>query len=193
MDEHDSFFASLTRGTHVLGVALIGLGILSALAPGFTAAPVVILIGLLVVLAGIVRSVFAWRAWSAGKSPLGLLTGGLAVACGLALVFNPVSTVGAVSSLVALYMILDGGSGILFASDLGDDEERTWLRGDAWLSIALGVSMWVGWPLGLARARRADRDEARVGGGGRPAPRAWHAARRCGCRRVPLPAGRLSG
>ena len=37
MDEHGSFFASLTRGTHVLGVALIGLGILSALAPGFTA------------------------------------------------------------------------------------------------------------------------------------------------------------
>ena len=152
MDEHGSFFASLTRGTHVLGVALIGLGILSALAPGLTAAPVVIIIGILVVLAGIVRSVFAWRAWSEGKSPLGLLTGGLAVACGLALVFNPVSTVGALSSLVALYMILDGGSGILFASDLGDDEERTWIRGDAWLSIALGVSMWVGWPLSGLRA-----------------------------------------
>jgi uncharacterized membrane protein HdeD (DUF308 family) len=151
MDEHGSFFASLTRGTHFLGVGLIGLGILSALAPGLTAAPAVI-IGLLVVLAGIVRSVFAWRAWSAGKSPLGLLTGGLAVACGLALVFNPVSTVGALSSLVALYMILDGGSGILFASELGDDEERTWIRGDAWLSIALGVSMWVGWPLSGLRA-----------------------------------------
>jgi uncharacterized membrane protein HdeD (DUF308 family) len=152
MDEHGSLLASLTRGTHVLGVALIGLGILSALAPGLTAAPVVILIGILVVLAGVARSVFAWRAWSAGKSPLGLLTGGLAVACGLALVFNPVSTVGTVSSLVALYMILDGGSGILFASELGDDEERTWIRGDAWLSIALGVSMWVGWPLSGLRA-----------------------------------------
>jgi len=152
MDEHGSFFASLTRGTHVLGVALIALGILSALAPGFTAAPVVIIIGILVVLAGVVRSVFAWRAWSEGKSPLGLLTGGLAVACGLALVFNPVSTVGAVSSLVALYMILDGGSGILFASELGDDEERTWIRRDAWLSIALGVSMWMGWPLSGLRA-----------------------------------------
>jgi uncharacterized membrane protein HdeD (DUF308 family) len=152
MDEHGSFFATLTRGTHVLGVALIGLGILSALAPGFTAAPVVIIIGLLVVLAGIVRSVFAWRAWSAGKSPLGLLTGGLAVACGLALVFNPVSTVGAVSTLVALYMILDGGSAILFASELGDDEERQWIKGDAWLSIALGVSMWAGWPLSGLRA-----------------------------------------
>ncbi len=152
MDEHGSLLASLTRGTHVLGVALIGLGILSALAPGFTAAPVVIFIGILIVLAGIVRSVFAWRAWSAGKSPLGLVTGGLAVACGLALVFNPVSTADAVSSLVALYMILDGGSGILFASDLGDDEERTWIRGDAWLSIALGVSMWMGWPLSGLRA-----------------------------------------
>lgn len=62
MDERGSFFASLTRGTHVLGVALIGLGILSALAPGFTAAPVVIIIDPLVALAGVARSVFAWRA-----------------------------------------------------------------------------------------------------------------------------------
>ena len=152
MNEPRPVFAAVTKGTRVLGMALIGLGALSALAPALTGAPVVILVGGLVALAGIVRTVFGWRAWSAGKGPLGLLIGGLALACGLALVFNPVSTLGAVSSLVAAYMIVDGGSTLLFSSRLRADEGRAWMWGDALLSIALGVSMWVGWPLSGLRA-----------------------------------------
>jgi uncharacterized membrane protein HdeD (DUF308 family) len=152
MDESRPVFAAVARGTHVLGTALIGLGVLSALAPALTGAPVIILVGVLVAAAGIVRAVFGWRAWSAGKGPLGLLIGGLAVACGLALVFNPVSTLGAVSSLVAAYMVVDGVSALLFSSRLREDEGRAWMWGDALLSIALGVSMWVGWPLSGLRA-----------------------------------------
>jgi len=133
-------------------MALIGLGVLSALAPGLTGVPVIIVVGVLVAVAGIVRTVFGWRAWSAGKGPLGFLIGGLAVTCGLALVLNPVSTLGAVSSLVAAYMIVDGGAALLFSSRLRDDEGRAWMWGDALLSIALGVSMWVGWPLSGLRA-----------------------------------------
>ena len=85
------------------------------------------------------------------KSPLGLLTEASPSPAGSRSSSTRCRR-SAVSSLVALYMIIDGGSGILFASDLGDDEERTWIRGDAWLSIALGVSMWVGWPLSGLRA-----------------------------------------
>jgi len=145
---------AVTRGTHVLGTVLIVLGVLSALAPGLAGAPVVVLVGLLIAVAGVVRAVFGWRAWSAGKGPLGLLIGGLAVACGLALVFNPLSTLGAVSSLVAVYMILDGASALLFSWRLGDEEGHGWMLGDALLSTALGISMWVGWPLSGLRALR---------------------------------------
>lgn len=152
MNDQRSVVAVVARGTHILGTVLIVLGVLSALTPAVAGAPVVILVRMLIIAAGIVRTVFGWRAWSAGKGPLGLLIGALAVACGLALVFNPLSTLGAVSSLVAVYMILDGASALLFSWRLRDEEGRGWMLGDALLSTALGLSMWVGWPLSGLRA-----------------------------------------
>ena len=152
MDEPRSVFAAFTRGTHALGITLIGLGALAALAPAVAGAPVVIVVGGLVALAGAVLAVFGWRAWSGGKGPLGLVAGGLAAACGLALVFNPMSTLDTVSSLVAAYMIVAGASALLFSSRLDNHAGRTWVLGDAVVSIVLGVSMWAGWPLSGVRA-----------------------------------------
>lgn len=152
MNESPGVFGSVLRGAHVLGSILIGLGVLSAIAPALAGGSVVVLVGLLLAVAGVVRAVFGWRAWSAGKGPLGLVIGGLALACGLALVLNPVSTLGAVSSIVAAYLIVEGGSELLFAGRLREEEGRAWMWGDALLSIALGVSMWVGWPLSGVRA-----------------------------------------
>jgi uncharacterized membrane protein HdeD (DUF308 family) len=152
MNEPPGIIAGVARGSRILGVALIALGALSALVPALTGAPVIVLVGLLVALAGVARTVFGWRAWSAGKGPLGLLIGALAVACGLTVVFNPASTLGAVSSFVAAYMIVDGVSALLFSLRLREDEGRSWVWGDALISVALGLSMWVGWPLSGLRA-----------------------------------------
>jgi uncharacterized membrane protein HdeD (DUF308 family) len=152
MNELPELIAGVARGSRIPGVTLIALGVLSALAPALTGAPVIILVGLLVSLAGVARMVFGWRAWSAGKGPLGLLIGALAVTCGLVLVFNPVSTLEAVSSLVAAYMIFDGASGLLFSARLREDEGRSWVWSEALISIGLGLSMWGGWPLSGLRA-----------------------------------------
>jgi len=152
MDARDGLVGSALRGTHVLGTILIGLGALATLAPAFAGGSVVVLVGLVLAVAGAVLAVFGWRAWSAGKGWLGMVIGALALACGLALVLNPVSTLGMVSSIVAAYMIIDGGSGLLFAGRLREEEGRTWMWGGALLSIALGVSIWVGWPLSGVRA-----------------------------------------
>jgi len=152
MSESRPVFAALTRGTHVLGVAMIVLGVLAMLTPALAGAPMVILLGLLVTVGGLVLAVFGWRAWSAGKGVFGLLAGGLAVVCGLALLFNPVSTLETVSTLVAIYLVIGGASALVTSSGLGDDEGRAWVWADALLSIALGVSMWVGWPFSGLRA-----------------------------------------
>jgi uncharacterized membrane protein HdeD (DUF308 family) len=152
MDEPRSPFARIVRGTRRLGVALIGLGLLCAIAPAFVGAPVVLLVGLLLAIAGAVRATFGWRAWSEGRGPIGLVVGGLAAACGLALVFNPVSTLEVVSSLVAIYLVIDGVTEVVFSGGLRAEDGRGWVFADAALSIALGWSMWVGWPLAGLRA-----------------------------------------
>jgi uncharacterized membrane protein HdeD (DUF308 family) len=152
MSQRRSLLTGLERGAHLLGVTLIGLGVVAVVAPELGGAPVVILVGCLLAIAGGVRAWFGWRAWSAAKGPLGLVMGGLAVACGGALVFNPVSTLEVVSSLVAAYLVVDGVTAFLFSGRFRDAEGRASLWGDAIVSILLGVSMWVGWPLSGLRA-----------------------------------------
>ena len=150
--EPRSVLSGVTRGAHLLGVALIALGAIAALAPAFAGAPVVVLVGMLLALAGGVRAAFGWRAWSAGKGPLGIVVGLLALACGLTLVFNPVSTLETVSAIVAVYLVADGVVELLFSGRLRDREGRAWMVGEAVLSVLLGVSMWVGWPFSGLRA-----------------------------------------
>ena len=144
--------SNIAQGTHVTGMALIGLGVLSAVLPAFAGAPVMILIGVLLLVAGLVRGWFGWQSWSEGKGPMGLVLGGLAAACGIAVVANPVSTLATVASMVAAYMVLDGISALFFSGQLRDEEGRVWVWGDAILSVLLGASMWVGWPLSGLRA-----------------------------------------
>jgi uncharacterized membrane protein HdeD (DUF308 family) len=147
-----SLLARITRGSRFVGVGLIVLGALCMIAPAFAGAPVVIVVGLLLALAGGLRAVFGWRAWSAGRGPLGLVIGGLALACGVALVVNPLSTLAAVSSLVAAYLVVDGVVALVFSGRLREKDGRAWMRGDAIFSIVLGASMWIGWPLSGLRA-----------------------------------------
>jgi uncharacterized membrane protein HdeD (DUF308 family) len=152
MSEPRSLLAGLERGAHLLSAGLIALGVLAAVVPALAGAPVVIIVGGLLALAGGARAYFGWGAWSAGKGPRGLVVGGLALACGLALVLNPVSTLGAVSLLVAAYLLIDGVAALLFAGGSRETEGRAWLYGEAIMSIVLGVSMWIGWPLSGLRA-----------------------------------------
>jgi uncharacterized membrane protein HdeD (DUF308 family) len=152
MSEPRSLLSGLERGTHLLGVTLIGLGLIAVIAPALTGAPVVMLVGGLLAVAGGVRAWFGWQAWSAGKGLLGLVMGGLAIACGLALVFNPVATLDVVSSLVAAYLVGDGVATLLFSGRFADSEGRASLWADAIVSILLGVSMWIGWPFSGLRA-----------------------------------------
>ena len=152
MSEPRSLLAGLGRGVHLLSAGLIGLGVLAAVAPALTGAPVVIIVGGLLALAGGARAYFGWHAWSSGKGSRGFVIGGLALACGLALVLNPVSTLGAVSMLVAAYLLIDGVAALLFLGGSRETEGRAWLYGEAIVSLLLGVSMWIGWPLSGLRA-----------------------------------------
>jgi len=144
--------AGLGRVTNAVGIGLICLGASSALLPAFTGAPVVILVGIVLLLAGAARAWFGWHAWSEGMGPLGVVLGGLAAMCGLAIVANPVSTLETVASLVAAYMVLDGVSSLGLLRGVRDENGRASVWADGVLSILLGVSMWMGWPLSGMRA-----------------------------------------
>jgi uncharacterized membrane protein HdeD (DUF308 family) len=141
----------LTAGVRHLGVALVCLGLVSALLPTASGGFVIVLVGLVLLVGGLVLAAFGWRAWSAGKGPLGLVVGGLASACGLFLVVNPVSSLEAAVVVVAVYLVVDGASELLFALRLMPEDGWPWMVGSGALSILLGLSLWYGWPLGGIR------------------------------------------
>jgi uncharacterized membrane protein HdeD (DUF308 family) len=152
MAESGTLLARIAGGARQLGLGLIVLGVLTALTPTVAGGAAVVVIGLLVLLAGLVCLTFGWQAWSADKGALGLAIGGITTACGLALTFNPVSSLGVVTSLVAAYMVITGISGLFFGQRFSSHDGQGWIIGDALFSLALGVSMWVGWPLSGVRA-----------------------------------------
>jgi hypothetical protein len=57
-----------------------------------------------------------------------------------------------VTALVALYFMVGGISELIFGRRLTGEDGQGWVRGDALLSIGLGVAMWVGWPISGGRA-----------------------------------------
>ena len=143
---------TLGKSVRYLGLATIGLGVLALIAPVTSGASVLVVVGLVVFVAGLVRAAFGWQAWSAGKGPFGLIIGGLAAACGLVIAVNPVSSLSLVTGVVAIYLVVEGVSQVLFALRLLPEDGWPWVLGDAVLSILLGAAMWVGWPVSGIRA-----------------------------------------
>jgi uncharacterized membrane protein HdeD (DUF308 family) len=152
MAEATTLLNRLAAGMRHLGHGLIGLGVLTALAPAVSGGAVVVVVGLLLLAAGLVLAAFGWRAWSADKGAFGFVVGALTTACGVALVANPVSALSLVTTLVAVYFVAGGISGLIFGRRFAGEDGQGWVLGDALLSIGLGVAMWAGWPISGVRA-----------------------------------------
>jgi uncharacterized membrane protein HdeD (DUF308 family) len=152
MAESPTLLNRLAAGARYLGLGLIGLGVLTALAPAVSGGTAVVVVGLLLLAAGLVLVAFGWHTWSADKGAFGFVVGGLTTACGVALVANPVSSLSLVTTLVALYFMIGGISELIFGRRVPGEDGQGWVLGDALLSIALGVAMWTGWPISGVRA-----------------------------------------
>ncbi len=77
---------------------------------------VAIMVGLLLVAAGIARVIWAFRAESLGRGALKLLLGGLTLLAGLMVLANPLFGLGMLTLMLAGYFIVDGMFEIMGAS-----------------------------------------------------------------------------
>jgi uncharacterized membrane protein HdeD (DUF308 family) len=111
------------------------------MAPGIAGLSVAVLLGLVVLAAGVVRMLWAFRSDGVWSFALGSLT----FLCGLALLANPLFASGVMSVVLAAYFILDGvfeiGAG--FGST---GPGRGWLAFAGVISILLGAMIWVQFP-----------------------------------------------
>ena len=135
------------KSMKTLGVISIIMGILAMLAPGLTGMSVVLLIGVVVLVAGVVRIIWAFQAGSLGKGLLTFVIGVLTLLCGIALIANPLFASGVLTILLAVYFIVDGIAEIAASSRLRPAPGWGWMLFGGIVSILLGVMIWGQFPL----------------------------------------------
>jgi uncharacterized membrane protein HdeD (DUF308 family) len=152
MNGASQLLGGLAKGLRFLGLLLAGLGVLVVLAPMVAGAAVVMVVGLVLLLAGIALGLFGYQAYTLGKGPFGLLAGAFAGVCGLVLLLNPVTSLSTVTMIVASCLVVQGIAQVFLGLRLMPEDGWVWVVVDAAASILFGLSVWVGWPLSGIRA-----------------------------------------
>jgi len=130
----------------VMGVVTIILGILAILAPSLTGFSIAVLLGVLVLVAGVLRLIWAFRAGSVGRGILGFVLGILTILAGIILLTNPVFLSGMLTILLVIYFIADGIAELVAGLRAGAVPGRGWLIFAGIVSILLGILLWSQFP-----------------------------------------------
>ncbi len=136
----------------VFGVALLVAGLLAIAAPLLTGVAVEILVGTLIIVAGIVQLGHAMNAsqWSARL--VAFIGGLLAVACGILLLAHPLAGLSFLTLLLAAYFFIDGFVEIAFSIKARPMPGSGWLLVGGIVTLLFGVLIWTRWPLSGAWA-----------------------------------------
>lgn len=141
-----------SSGMTIFGVIAIILGFLCMLTPLVTGIAVAIMVGGLILIGGIVRIVWAFRAETLGRGLLRGAIGVLTLLCGLFLVSDPLLATGFLTILLSAYLIADGICEIAAGTRLKPAAGWGWMVFGGILSILLGLMIWGQFPLSGAWA-----------------------------------------
>jgi uncharacterized membrane protein HdeD (DUF308 family) len=152
MSEGRSLAQSLMRGTHLVGWALVVLGVVSALAPLALGTAIAVTIGLVLLAAGALIVFFGLRARAAGRGNLGLVIGAVTALGGLVLVIQPGAGLWVVRAVLIAYFLASGLSEVAMAWEQRAEEEWGWMLLGGLVSVASAMVLWTNWPISGARA-----------------------------------------
>jgi uncharacterized membrane protein HdeD (DUF308 family) len=142
---HDAIQAS-SGLTITLGVALIVLGVLSVLAPVFAGMGVAILVGVLMIAAGVARSIFAFRARTWVRGVFGFLLGAFVALGGILLLARPWLGLVSLTLVLAAYFFVEGVFEIVYALKHRAFRGWGWLFAGGVVTFLLGFLIWIQWP-----------------------------------------------
>jgi len=136
----------------LFGIISIVLGIGAITAPAITGLSVVRTVGLLVIVGGIIKMLWAFAAGSFGRGVLALAMGGLTLLCGISMACHPLFTSALLTLIIAGFLFADGVAGMVGAFRLNPDSGRVWMLVGGIASILLGAMIWGQFPLSGAWA-----------------------------------------
>ena len=136
----------------VWGVLLIVLGMAALGSPFLAAVAVNVAIAWLIVLAGAVHVILAFRAHGAGSMIWKLLVGIAYVCFGIYLILHPVLAVASLTLVLASLFLIEGVLDIVLFVKMRSVGGSTWVLLDGIITLLLGLMIYMQWPSSSAWA-----------------------------------------
>ena len=135
-------------GTWVIvwGVVLIVAGIMAIMQPPIAALAVELLLGWLLVFAGIVQVVYAIQERGKDGFSLKILSAILVFLLGVFLLMRPLLGIASIALLIGAFMLASGVSNVMLALKLKPRQGWGWVLFDGILSIVIALLIATGWP-----------------------------------------------
>jgi membrane protein HdeD len=130
-----------------LGIALIVLGIAAILTPAAAGSAVVVVIGLILLGAGVAAAIRGLQGATAMEKVLGLVVGVVTALAGIAVLAHPLFGLGLLTLLLAGYFMFDGAGKVVVAFRFRPAKGWLWLLISGGVSLLLGVLIWSQWPM----------------------------------------------
>jgi len=136
----------------VWGVLLIVFGIMAVGSPFLAAVAVNVVIAWLIVLAGVVHLMLAFRAHGAGSMIWKLLVGLAYLFFGAYLIMHPVLGVASLTLLLASLFLIEGILDIVLFFKMRSLGGSSWVLVDGIITLLLGLMIYLQWPSSSAWA-----------------------------------------
>ena len=131
-----------------LGVISVFVGMLAIGSPMVAGMSVSMVVGVMLLISGVGHLVGAFKAGSFGSGILGFLGGTLTSFAGVVMLFRPLVGLGLLTIVLAVYLILDGISGIVLGFRMRALRQGWgWLVFSGALGLVLGVLIYRQWPV----------------------------------------------
>lgn len=131
----------------VWGVLTIILGFLAMGAPLVTGLALAVMIGIAMIMAGLLQTIYAFQAGSIGLGILRFLFGGITVLAGCAMIGQPGMALATLTLFLAVYFVVDGLTTIFASTAVAGGKGKGWVIFNGIVTLLLGIMIWRGWPV----------------------------------------------
>jgi uncharacterized membrane protein HdeD (DUF308 family) len=152
MNESSADIKKASGAITLWGVLTIVLGVFAMGAPLVTGLALALMIGISLVAAGLMQSIYAFQAGSIGKGVLRLLFGGVTVLAGLSIIGQPGIALATLTLILAIYFVVDGVTTLIASTAVAGGQGKGLIIFNGIVTLVLGILIWRGWPVSGAWA-----------------------------------------
>ncbi|WP_169303082.1 HdeD family acid-resistance protein [Thalassotalea mangrovi] len=134
------------------GIFILILGILAMVAPMITGMSISVIVGLILLFAGIVQLMFAFKAQSFSSGLFKFLFGGISTLGGLFMMVMPALGLMTLTIVLLVYFIFEGIFTLFVAFQVKPQRGWGWMLFSGIVTLALAAMIWASWPVSGAWA-----------------------------------------